>query len=67
MHDQPTNNNYLAGYLEQAFKTFHHVLEREAIIKWNSPEYKKVMDLIAKELKRAHEAERGFTKDVFNR
>ena len=67
MHDQPTNNNYLAGYLEQAFKTFHHVLEREAIIVWNSPEYKKVMDLIAKELKRAHEAERGFTKDVFNR
>jgi len=62
MNDQPTNNNYLAGYLEQSFKTFHHVLEREAIIKWNSPEYQKVMDLIDKELKRAHEAERDFSK-----
>ncbi len=60
-NDIPTNNNYLAGYLEQAFKTFHHVLEREAIIEWNSPEYKKVMDLIDKELKRAHEAERQFS------
>jgi hypothetical protein len=61
-NDIPTNNNYLAGYLQQSLKTFHHVLEREAIIKWNSPEYKKVMDLIAKELKRAHEAERDFSK-----
>ena len=61
MHDQPINNNYLAGYLEQAFKSFHHTLEREAIIVWNSPEYKKVMDLIDKELKRAHEAERQFS------
>jgi hypothetical protein len=67
MTNPPPNNNYLAGYLEQSFKTFHHVLEREAIIKWNSPEYKKVMDLIDKELKKAYEAEREFSKDVFNR
>ena len=56
------NNNFLAGYLEQAFKTFHHTLEREAIVKWNSPEYDKVKALIDKEIKKAYEAERDFSK-----
>ena len=56
------NNNFLAGYLEQAFKTFHHTLEREAIVKWNSPEYDKVKALIDKEIKKAYEAEKDFSK-----
>jgi hypothetical protein len=61
-NDIPTNNNYLAGYLSQTMRNLPNVFEREGIIKWNSPEYKKVMDLIDKELKRAHEAERDFSK-----
>ena len=61
MHDQPTNNNYLAGYLTQTMRNLINVFEREGIIVWNSPEYKKVMDLIDRELKRAHEAERQFS------
>lgn len=61
MNDQPTNNNYLAGYLTQTMRNLINVFEREGIIKWNSPEYKKVMDLIDRELKRAHEAERQFS------
>ena len=60
-NDIPTNNNYLAGYLIQTMRNLPNVFEREGIIKWNSPEYKKVMDLIDKELKRAHEAERQFS------
>jgi hypothetical protein len=67
MTNPPPNHNYLAGYLEQAFKTFHHTLEREAIIKWNSPEYKKVIDLIDKEIKRAYESERSFSLSETNR
>ena len=61
-NDIPTHNNYLAGYLSQTMRGLPYVLEREGIIKWNSPEYKKVMDLIDRELKRAHEAERDFSK-----
>lgn len=60
-NDIPTNNNYLAGYLEQTLRSFPNVLEREGIVGWNSPEYKKVMNLIDRELKRAHEAERQFS------
>jgi len=62
MQQHHPNNNFLAGYLEQAFKTFHHTLEREAIVKWNSPEYDKVKALIDKEIKKAYEAERDFSK-----
>jgi hypothetical protein len=60
-NDIPTNNNYLAGYLSQTMRGLPCVLEREGIVGWNSPEYKKVMDLIDRELKRAHEAERQFS------
>jgi hypothetical protein len=62
-----TNNNYLAGYLEQSFRNFYNVLEREDIIKWNTPKYKKVMDLIDKEIKRAYESERSFSLSETNR
>ena len=61
-NDQSTNNNFLAGYLFQTMRNLPNVFEREGIIEWNSPEYKKVMDLIDRELKRAHEAERQFSR-----
>jgi hypothetical protein len=42
-------------------RSLPNVFEREGVVKWNSPEYKKVMDIVDKELKRAVEAERDFS------
>lgn len=56
-----TNYAYMSGFLQQTMKGITDLLEREGIVKWNSPEYKKVMDIIDKELKRAVEAERQFS------
>lgn len=60
-NDQPISYPYLTGFLQQTMRALPNVFEREGIVKWNSPEYKKVMDIIDKELKRAHEAERDFS------
>lgn len=57
-NDNPVSYPYLSGFLKQTLRSFPNVLEREGIVGWNSPEYKKVMDLVDKEIKRAHEAER---------
>lgn len=61
-NDQPISYPYLSGFLEQTMRDLPNVFEREGIVKWNSPEYKKVMDIIDKKLKRAVEAERDFSK-----
>ena len=58
MQNNTISYPYLSGFLQQTLKDFPNVLEREGIVRWNSKEYKKVMDLVDKELKRAHEAER---------
>ena len=62
MTNTPTNHSYLAGYLEQTFRDFYNVLEHEGVIVWNTPVYKKVMDLIDIQIKRAYESERDFSK-----
>ena len=62
MHDQPVNNNYLAGYLHQTLRALPGVITREGIIEWGSPAHKAIERLVEKELKRAMEAERDFSK-----
>lgn len=61
MNDQSINYPYLSGFLQQTMRSLPNVFEREGVVKWNSPEYRKVMDIIDKELKRAVEAEREFS------
>lgn len=61
-NDNSVSYPYLSGFLEQTLRSFPNVLEREGIVGWNSKEYKKVMDLVDKELKRAHEAERDYSR-----
>ena len=51
----------MSGFLTQVLKSVDTLLAREGIIKFDSPEYKKVQDIIDKELKRAVEAEREFS------
>lgn len=63
-NDNPVSYPYLSGFLEQTLRGFPYVLEREGIVGWNSKEYKKVVDLIDKELKRAHEAEREYSEKM---
>ena len=60
-NDQPISYAYLSGFLQQTMKGITDLLEREGIVKWNSPEYRKVQAIIDKELKRAVEAEREFS------
>lgn len=55
------NYPYMSGFLTQVLKSVDTLLAREGIIKFDSPEYKKVQDIIDKELKRAVEAERRFS------
>lgn len=61
MNDQSINYSYLSGFLQSTIKGVTSLLEREGIIEYGSPEYKKVQDIIDKELKRAVEAERQFS------
>ena len=60
-NNQPISYPYLTGYLQQTLKSLSTTLASEGIVKWNSPEFKKVMDIVDKELKRAHKAEREFS------
>ena len=62
MYDIPTNNNYLAGYLHQSLRALPGVITREGIVEWGSPAHKAIERLVEKELKRAMEAERDFSK-----
>lgn len=62
MDEQPINNDYLAGYLHQTLRALPGVITREGIVEWGSPEHKAIERLVEKELKRAFEAERDFSK-----
>ncbi len=62
MNDQPVNNNYLAGYLHQTLRSLPGKVAGERIVEWGSPAHKAIEALIEKELKRAMEAERDFSK-----
>lgn len=56
------NNNFLLGYLEQSLRSFHHILEHEGIVKYDTPQYDKVKALIDDVIKKAYEAEKDFSK-----
>ena len=60
-NQQTISYPYLTGYLQQALRSLSTTLASEGIVKWNSPEYKKVMDIVDKEIQRAHKAEREFS------
>ena len=64
MQNNTISYPYLSGFLEQTLRSFPNVLEREGIVGWNSKEYKKVMDLVDKEIMRAHQAEREHSEKM---
>lgn len=59
------NYAYMSGFLQSTLKGFANLLAREGVIDLSNPafpeQYKKVQQLIDKELKRAVEAEREFS------
>lgn len=62
MDDQQINYAYLTGFLTSRLKDIPNVIAREGIVEWGSPSYKVIEALVEKELKRALEAERDFSK-----
>jgi hypothetical protein len=62
MNDQEINNDYLAGFLISRLKDIPNVIAREGIVEWGSSSYKVIEALVEKELKKAFEAERDFSK-----
>ena len=62
MDDQPVNNNYLTGFLHQTLRGLPGAIACERIVEWGSPAHKAIEALVEKELKRAFEAERDFSK-----
>jgi hypothetical protein len=62
MNDQSINNDYLAGFLISRLKDIPGIIAREGLVEWGSPSYKVIEALVEKELKRAFEAERDFSK-----
>jgi cell division protein YceG involved in septum cleavage len=60
MNNTPINYSYLTGALEGILKNLPDKLEREGVFKWNSKKYRKVQDIVEKEIARAIERERAF-------
>lgn len=56
------NNNYLAGFLHTVLKDMPSAVVREGIVGWGSPAHKAIESLVEKELQRAFEAERKYSR-----
>lgn len=63
MTEQSISYPYLSGFLQQTLKDFANLLAREGVIDPSNPvQFEKVQRLIDKELRRAVEAERDFSR-----
>ena len=61
MTNTQINYAYLTGTLEGILNNLPDQLAKEEVLKWNSKKYRKIQDIIEKEIARAIERERTFT------
>ena len=63
MNNTPINYAYLTGALEGILKNLPDQLVKEEVIKWNSKKYRKIQDIVEREIARAVQREGSFSEN----
>ena len=61
MTNTPINYAYLTGALQGILNNLPDQLAKEEVLKWSSKKYRKVQDIVEREIARALERERTFS------